>query len=439
MSHYNINLNEVIYSLSSALDLVGVDHIHHGRRVAYMATEIGKILDWPSPMLDDLFQSSILHDCGVSRTSVHAKLAQLEWENEPEHCTLGAEHLSSSHLLKRFAPIIQHHHHHWGDLKNAELPEEMKLIANCIYLADRADILAYEYLVEDNFQVGMNYIRRIIAEKSDDWFCPDLVDTFMTASSSELFWQQLESNSINSYVRKWVSRSQNQAMSFEQLRSLISIFSYIVDAKSPFTENHSQGVANLARYLGTLLGLSEPSCESLELAGLLHDIGKLRVPDEILEKSGILSESELIIMRHHILDSHHILKSISGLEHVAQWAVQHHERVDGSGYPYHLAHDDLSVEARIIAVADVFQALAQNRPYREALHPKAIVSILTKQAEEGKLDPTIVAKIEENLQACWEKAMSHSQYMTSSRHPLSLTDKSVSASSLMADEYRHGA
>lgn len=405
MGGYKINLNEVIYSLSSALDLVGVDHIHHGRRVAYMATECGHYLGWPKAWLDELFQESILHDCGVSRTSVHARLAQLEWEHESGHCQRGAALLRSSPLLAHFAPVILHHHTHWSTLKDMELPGQVKLAANCIYMVDRADILAYQYLVKDEILLGMSTIRETIAGKRGDWFSPELVDAFMEVSASEVFWFQLESNHVSGYVSSWLKQTGSTWMEFDELRSLVSIFSYIVDAKSLFTEHHSQGVANLARYLGELLKLPDASCDSLELAGLLHDIGKLRVPDEILEKPGKLSESEIKLMRRHSFDSYNILKTITGMEYVTKWAAQHHERVDGSGYPYHLGEDGLSTEARIIAVADVFQALAQNRPYRGPMPPEDIMVILREQAANGLLDSAIVRIVEENLQCCWEKAL----------------------------------
>lgn len=408
MSYYNINLHEAIYSLSDALDLVGVTHIHHGKRVAYMAAECGKHLGWDKSQLDDLFQSAILHDSGVSKTAVHAKLAQLQWEEESEHCRLGAALMDSSPLLRRFSPVVLYHHTHWKELERRDLPLEVKLNANCIYMVDRVDILTLKYLAEDqDILLGKEAIRETIAGKRDDWFHPELVDAFMEVSSSEAFWFSLETNNIDGYVSTWLSETQPQRMSFAELRSLIQVFSRIVDAKSTFTREHSDGVANLARYLGACFHLPEERCEMLELAGLLHDIGKLRIPDDLLEKPGRLTPNESILMRRHSFDTYNILKGITGLEQVALWAGQHHERVDGSGYPYHLGCEHLSIEARIIEVADVFQALAQRRPYRDSLPPDEILGIIKTQANQGILDEAIVSMVERNLQACWDTAMSH--------------------------------
>ncbi|MDO8989337.1 MAG: HD domain-containing protein [Sideroxyarcus sp.] len=406
MSTYNVNLHEAIYSLSDALDLVGVTHIHHGKRVAYMATECGKQLGWSAPRLDELFQAAILHDCGVSKTMVHTHLAEMAWENEAEHCKLGAELLASSPLLAHLSNTVLHHHTHWSVLKDLDLPPEVKLRANCIYMVDRVDVLVLGYqLAGKDILLGMDDIKGKILKHRGDWFCPELVDAFMDVARSDAFWFTLESGHVNGYLSTWLSHFHEQTMEFSELRSLMHVFSCIVDAKSPYTKQHSDGVANLARYIGGLFKLPEETCEMLELVGLLHDIGKLRVPDELLEKPGELNEAETLIMRQHCFDTYSILKNIRGLEPVSLWALQHHERMDGTGYPNHTKGVDLSFEARIVAVSDVFQALAQERPYRGPLEQVVIINLLKLEAEEGKLDEMIVAVVEENLQECWHAAV----------------------------------
>ena len=406
MSLFEINLREAIYSLSDALDLVGVTHIHHGKRVAFMAVEVGKCLSWSRVQLDDLFQAAILHDCGVSKTAVHAKLAQLAWEQEGEHCQIGANLLSSCALLRHLAPVVRHHHTHWVELKDLDLPPAVKLSANCIYLVDRVDILTLKYVTQGiDILLGKDEIRQQIQALRDTWFCPELVDAFMELSESEAFWFMLESDHVNGYVATWLAQTSKQSMAFEDLSSLMHIFSSIVDAKSTYTKEHSDGVASLARYLGEHMQLDEEQCDLLELTGLLHDIGKLRVPDELLEKPSPLTTEEKFILSRHSFDTYNILCNINGLERVALWASQHHERVNGSGYPYRFSLESLSIEARIIAVADVFQAMAQRRPYREALELKDIMFILKQQVDDGRLDPDVVACVAQNLQDCWQAAM----------------------------------
>lgn len=406
MSQFQINLHEAIYSLSDALDLVGVTHIHHGKRVAFMAAEVGKWLQWPKARLDDLFQAAILHDCGVSKTAVHAKLAQLEWELEGEHCEIGADLLASCTLLRRLAPVVRFHHTHWSVLQGFDLPLPIKLAANCIYMVDRVDILTLKYLTAgSDILLGKDDIRQQIASHRSVWFSPELVDAFLEISESEAFWFMLESDHVNGYVATWLAETSKQDMAFEDLSSLMHIFSSIVDAKSSFTKEHSDGVASLARYLGETLQVSEESCDRLELAGLLHDVGKLRVPDELLEKPGPLTAVEKRTMSRHSFDTYNILCNIKGLEQVALWAAQHHERVNGTGYPYHNRAGGISLEARIIAVADVFQALAQARPYRPPMQPPEILQVLQQQVDCGKLDAMVVDCVRDNLEACWSAAM----------------------------------
>jgi len=406
MTHFKINLHEAVYSLSDALDLVGVTHIHHGKRVAFMAAELGKWLGWSRAELDDLFQAAILHDAGVSKTSVPAKLAQLEWELEGAHCEIGADLLDSCALLRHLAPIVRHHHTHWIRLKQLDLPPAVQMAANCIYLVDRVDILTLKYVTTGtDILLGKDEIRQQILQRRNDWFCPELVNAFLDLSESEAFWFMLESDRVNGYVATWLAETQAQEMSFTDLSSLMHIFSSIVDAKSPFTCEHSDGVASLARYLGEQLGIDQARCDMLELAGLLHDIGKLRVPDELLEKTSALTEVERRTMSRHSFDTYNILCNIKGLEHVALWAAQHHERVNGTGYPYHNRAGGLSLEARIIAVADVFQALAQARPYRAALPMSDILQVLRQQVQVGKLDGQVVDCVAEHLPTCWQVAL----------------------------------
>ncbi|BCG65767.1 MAG: hypothetical protein methR_P3623 [Methyloprofundus sp.] len=406
MSTFNINLHEAIYSLSDALDLVGVDHVHHGKRVAFMAAECAKALNWETQQIDNLFQAAILHDCGVSNTAVHAKLAQFEWELEQKHCDLGAEILQSTPVLAHLADIILYHHTHWSALKQLDIPEEVKLHANCIYMVDRVDTLVLGCgLKEPNILVSTEEIRHKIFSKRDDWFHPELVDIFMEVSNSETFWLSLEREHISGYVSTWVAHDLTRTIDFQDLKSIVRIFSYIVDAKSTFTREHSDGVAYLSRYLAEQFELPESNCDVIEIAGLLHDIGKLRVPDAILDKPSKLTELEYQTMKRHSFDTYNILKQVKGFEQISQWAAEHHERVDATGYPDHKGKNQLSIEARIIAVADVFQALAQQRPYRKDLPPDEILAILKQQADSGHLDNDIVVMVEHHLRTCWEKAL----------------------------------
>ncbi|ATX82788.1 HD domain-containing protein [Mariprofundus ferrinatatus] len=405
MGTFNINLHELVYSLSDALDLVGVVQIHHGKRVGFMAAECGKQMGLDSTTLDSLFQAAILHDCGVSNTSVHARLAQFEWEQVHGHCEIGAGLLAITPPLAHLSDVILHHHTHWSTLKTLDLPDDIALMANLIFLVDRVDVLSLQAQVKNaNILLGMDDVIARIVEKRGSWFNPNIVDAFLEVARSESFWLSLEREHVDGYVYEWFSHETTRPIKFEDVKSLVKIFSHIVDAKSPFTFEHSQGVASLSRHLGELFEIPEHNCDMLDLAGLLHDIGKLRVPDNVLEKPGKLSNSEFRTIQRHSFDTFNILKKIRGFGEIAQWAGQHHERVDGGGYPYHAKESSLSLEARIVAVADVFQALAQDRPYRPAMTPSQIIEILEADSDAGKLDRNVIGMVKNNIESCWKRA-----------------------------------
>jgi len=155
----------------------------------------------------------------------------------------------------------------------------------------------------------------------------------------------------------------------------------VVEARDPYTQGHEVRVAALARGIAQEMGLSDDDLDEISMAGLLHDIGKLRVPAEILTKPGKLSAPEYALIREHPESSYEILKLIDFPWPVADIVRQHHERLDGSGYPAGLRGDEIMAPARILAVADVVEAMASHRPYRPALGLEAAVAEIASHSE----------------------------------------------------------
>jgi len=151
------------------------------------------------------------------------------------------------------------------------------------------------------------------------------------------------------------------------LNGTIQAIALIVETKDPYTAGHQRRVALLVEAMGKKLGLSRDRIETLRITGLLHDIGKMATPTSILSKPGTLSESEFALIKEHSKVGHEILKKVAFPCPVAEIVYQHHERMDGSGYPRGLKGDDILLEARILSVADVVEAMSSHRPYRASL------------------------------------------------------------------------
>ena len=149
--------------------------------------------------------------------------------------------------------------------------------------------------------------------------------------------------------------------------------------------------------------MSEQECKYMRIAGLLHDIGKMKVPKEILEKPGKLTDEEFNIIKEHAYYTHLILSDISGFEQVTQWAAYHHEKLAGNGYPFHLAEDEIPFGSRIMAVADVFSAITEERPYRKGMDREKVIEVLRGDAARGALSGKIVELLVDNFDMINEK------------------------------------
>lgn len=400
-----IDFGQLINALSDTIDLVGVDEIQHGKRVAYMALECAKDMGLDRKEQLSLLRIGLLHDCGVSSTRVHKKLVdELDWADSSLHCQVGADRIRQFAPLADFADVVLYHHSRWQELKELPLSDTAKRNANLIFLLDRVDALA---IMQDNPNrlAGRDTVCRKIGSLHDSYFQPYLVDVFLAAAEKEAFWIVQEPSHLTNYLQAQQSEGQEIALHNGDLKEIGRLFAQIVDAKSPYTAEHSIGVGALSGYLAGRCGLTDESCGKVEVAGLLHDLGKLQVPDTILEHNGNLETESLAIMRHHSFVTHTILSRIHGLEEISLWASNHHEKLDGSGYPFKRTADELSIESRIVMVADIYQALAQERPYRKPQSPDKIVEILRKQADHGQLDKELVRIVECEPARCHEAAM----------------------------------
>jgi HD-GYP domain-containing protein (c-di-GMP phosphodiesterase class II) len=174
------------------------------------------------------------------------------------------------------------------------------------------------------------------------------------------------------------------------------LFREIIDFKSPFTAAHSSGVSACAGKLANLYGFTATDCELMKIAGNLHDIGKMAIPNAILEKSGKLTPAEFAIVKSHTYYTYHVLKPLAPISQIAEWAAYHHEKLDGSGYPFHRHSGELDFGSRIMAVADIYTAIAEERPYRSGMSHNQIYQVLKNAAVHQYIDSEIVALLLDN-------------------------------------------
>jgi len=173
------------------------------------------------------------------------------------------------------------------------------------------------------------------------------------------------------------------------LKSVIALIGKVIEARDPYTQGHEEGVARISRLIAEEMGLPADEVDGIEVAALVHDVGKIGVPAEILTKPGKLAAAEFALIQEHSQRGYDILREVDFDWPVADIVLQHHERMDGSGYPAGLSGDDVSMGARILMVADVVEAMAAHRPYRAALGLDAAMGEITEHPE--KYDPQVIS------------------------------------------------
>lgn len=268
-------------------------------------------------------------------------------------------------------------------------------------MVDRADVLAAIAMQKGTLLEQIPTIRQTIAAQAGEMFDPEWVNAFLAVSNNEAFWLALEPEPVIHYMERLSRQAVRTETSYEILIGVAKLFSHVVDAKSRFTVEHSEGVARIAHYLSGLLAeeksLTLDDRAKIELAAYLHDLGKLRVPDAILEKPGPLDDHERRQIACHAYETYRILSRIPGFEEIARWAAYHHETPNGTGYPFRLSGDELPLAARILRASDIFQALAQERPYRSGLPAHVVLDHLKKLHAGGSLDDFLLQTIQDHL------------------------------------------
>ena len=220
---------------------------------------------------------------------------------------------------------------------------------------------------------------RALRARRGTWYEPDTVDALLAACERGLL-ADLDAPDLPARLADLEPTGQVRHLDDAGIDQLAGAFADVIDAKSPFTGSHSRRVSQLADALAARLRLDAPVRVQVRRAGLLHDVGKLGVPNAILDKPGRLEPAEMGLIKRHPELALGILGGVPHFREVAELAACHHERLDGTGYFRGLGGDALGAGARIIAVADVFEALTADRPYRPAMDADAALALMRRDA-----------------------------------------------------------
>ncbi|RQW64933.1 HD-GYP domain-containing protein [Vibrio viridaestus] len=402
----SIDLNRTFFIIANALDCIGVDDENHGHRVGFIAYHLAKKLQWDEFECQFAFYMGLIHDCGVKeKRNLHRLLESMAPNDVEQHCVRAYKLLTQCSPLSSFASPIRYHHTPWNELEKLSLPDAEKRLAALIFLCDRIDYLrtVFEHDEFGNLEkLSRQKIINEISKYRGSLFKPEFVDEVEPILRADYVWFSLSSEHIELFSRQLPDCGINSSsFSLNDVVSIAQFLASIVDAKSEFTYLHSVKVAELAVFLSDKLGASLELQKALYLAGLTHDLGKLHTPDAILHKRGSLTSSEYLCIQRHVVDSFYFMNGIFEHSIISQWAGNHHERLDGSGYPRGLTASELDTPSRIMAIADMFQALTQQRPYREQMDLKSALTTLRMEVEKGKLDPTVFKILEENAEEAY--------------------------------------
>ena len=288
-------------------------------------------------------------------------------------CQRGADIARKMRFSEAVADAIANLDEHWdGSGKpNGVVGANIPLFSQIALMAQVVDVF---HMAE-----GEDAARQEIKNRIGTWFDPALAEVFSRVAARPSFWDSLKDDDLAQNVFELVPENHAFSVDEDYLDDIAQGFAEVVDAKSSFTRGHSDRVALYADLIGEELGLTPEHRRWLRRAALLHDIGKLGVSNSILDKPGKLDAEEWVQIRGHAMATEVILSRIEAFKSLAPIAAAHHERLDGQGYPKKLKGDEIALETRILAVADIFDALTAERPYRAAMPITKSLAIMTEE------------------------------------------------------------
>ncbi|WP_312653543.1 HD-GYP domain-containing protein [Aminipila sp.] len=394
-----LSFNDMLYAFSYALDCVEHEMIgvttHHGKRVAYLCILMGKYLNLPQPLLVDLAACAILHDNALTEY-IQAEYfkgvniyEEKQYFNEGTHCILGEQNMDKVPLcIEAKNAVLYHHENADGSGPFGKTAEQTPLFAQLIHMADQIDAnWDLSFINQRKYQKLFDFIDK----NTDILFSKQCVEAFHGAIHYEEL-DELKSDEIERLLAQSLDDTERD-YSEKELMDFAGMFAKIIDYKSEFTGHHSLGIAEKAAYMSKHFGFDDITVTKMFVAGAVHDIGKLVIDKDILEKPDKLTEQEYKYIQNHAYYTYDILSKIKGFEDITKWASLHHEKLNGKGYPFGKTADGLGFNERLMACLDIYQALTEERPYKKGMSHDKSMEILRNLVEGGSLDDEIVEEI----------------------------------------------
>jgi len=429
----------VLAGLSYALDLTEGQRPGHSVRSCLIGMRIAEVLQLHTNERAALFDALLMKDLGCSSNSARcaalfgandhdlkADLTHIDWSRALEsfrfvarnsapgqfflkrtwrllaimargpegarevvrtRCERGADIAKSLALADATVQAIRALDEHWDGQGQpyAKKGQEIPFLARILGLAQTVEVFYTTYGTAAAFEMA--------AARRGAWFDPTMVDALFALQRDQAFWNDLGKEGAIERLQQFEIDRQTLVATEDRMDEFAGAFARVIDAKSPWTYQHSNGVAETSVAIGAKLGFPPQSLRVLRRAALLHDLGKLGVSNLILDKPGKLTPEEFRIMQRHTEHTKQILARVSCFRHLADDAASHHERLDGRGYHRGLGKSELSLEARILAVADICDALRSSRPYRGGLPTERILEIMGRDKGVG-LDPDCYSALE---------------------------------------------
>lgn len=390
-----IHLNDFLFSISRALDSVeheffGVSE-NHSKRVAYISMRLCMEAGCTSEEVFDMASCAILHDNALTEYSLNmGKEKSARLENVALHCISGEENARAFPFIGDTSNIVLHHHENWNGSGFFGIKhDKLSLRAAALRIADNVDLL---FALGKSDENTASALRRHLIDSREILYHPLLTDVYLKILNDDML-QGMTNAHIDAALAA-IMPNCKRVIASEEMVKACSVFASIIDARSRFTLNHTMGIAQKVAVMAEYYQFSRQHTDMLVMSAYLHDIGKLTIPLQILEKNSSLNDDEFAVMRGHAQASYSILRSVRGLEDVAVWGPSHHEKLDGSGYPHGKVGAELCFESRLLTCVDIYQALRENRPYRAGMNHAEAMVILHNMVDKGKIDADITRDLD---------------------------------------------